>query len=211
MIRRMLTKLAVVGMFAIALLHAQPITDAERKFIASIDGALGVHPGAVIADIGTGHMLANPVRIAQKVGSAGKVICVDVNPSVIAKIKDYIDAHHVTNIETVLGKEDDPLLVPETCDAILVSNTYHEFTQPAEMLRHIHDALRTHGKLVVLELYSNADKNETRAEQAKHHDMSPDILEQELAASGFTVQERPAPAPISADRFRYLFSAEKSK
>lgn len=206
-----MSKLAVGWLFAIALLHAQPVTDAERKFIAGIDGALGVHPGAVIADIGTGHMLANPVRIAEKVGAAGKVICVDVNPSVIAKIKEYIDAHHVTNIETLLGKEDDPLLIPETCDAILVSNTYHEFTQPSVMLKHIHDALRPHGKLVVLELYSNADKNETRAEQAKHHDMSPDILEHELTASGFTVQERPAPTPIAADRFRYLFSAEKSK
>ena len=103
------------------------------------------------------------------------------------------------------------MLVPETCDAILVSNTYHEFTQPAAMLKHIRDALRPHGKLVVLELYSNADKNETHAEQAQHHDMSPDILEQELAASGFTIQERSAPATISADRFRYLFSAEKSK
>ncbi len=83
----MLTKLAVVGMFAIALLHAQPMTDAEREFIASIDGALGVYPGAVIADIGTGHMLANPVRIAQKVESAGKVICVDVNRPLSQKLK----------------------------------------------------------------------------------------------------------------------------
>jgi ubiquinone/menaquinone biosynthesis C-methylase UbiE len=206
------SKLAAGWLFGIALfLHGQPVTDAERKFIGSIDGALGVHPGAVIADIGTGHMLANPVRIAQKVGSDGKVFCVDVNPSIIADIKDYIGAHHVTNIEAVLGKEDDPKLAPETCDAILVSNTYHEFTQPSKMLRHIYDALRPDGRLVVLELYSHAHKSETRAEQAKRHDMSPDILEQELAAAGFIIKERPAPAPISSDRFRYLFSAEESK
>jgi len=105
---------------------------------------------------------------------------VDVKASVIAKIKEQVEARHATNIEAVLGKDDDPLLEPGRFDAILVSNTYHEFTQPATMLKRIAEALKPDGRLVVVELYSGAHKDETRAEQTKRHDLSPDILEQEL-------------------------------
>src|SRR5260370_12207669 len=60
------------------LLHAQELTEAQREFLESIDTALGARQGAVIADIGTGPALANPIRIAGKVGPTGKVVCVDV-------------------------------------------------------------------------------------------------------------------------------------
>src|SRR5882724_4655925 len=121
--------------------------------------------------LASGPSITQPLRIAEKVGSQGKVVCVDVKESVIAKIKEQIEANHATNIEVVLGKEDDPLLAPGMFDAILVSNTYHEFTQPAVMLQHLAVALKPNGKLVVVELYSGTHKHEARAEQTKRHEL----------------------------------------
>jgi SAM-dependent methyltransferase len=196
-----------------ALLAAQPADENYSKFVARIDDALGARAGARIADIGTGAFLAQPLRIAEKVGATGKVVCVDVKASVIAKLKEQIEAKHATNIEVILGKDDDPLLSPATFDAILVSNTYHEFTQPAVMLQHIAAALKPGGRLVVAELFSEAHKTETRDEQTKRHDFSPDMLEKELIAAGFIIIERIAPVPVESegDRFRYAFRAEKTK
>src|SRR5580704_3151224 len=58
------------------------------------------------------------------------------------------------------------------------------------MLKHLYTALKPNGRLVVLELYSTSHKNDSRAEQVKRHDISPDILEQELSAAGFVIKER---------------------
>jgi ubiquinone/menaquinone biosynthesis C-methylase UbiE len=207
----MLPKLFVSGLLLIAALHAQPPAEALAKFYASVDDALGAHPGAVIADIGTGQTIAHPLRIAEKVGASGRVVCVDVEPSIVTKIKERVEARHASNIEAVLGKEDDPLLAPGTFDAILISNTYHEFTQPSTMLKHISEALKPGGRLVVVELYSGAHRSDTRAEQAKRHDLSPDILEQEALAAGFVVKERIAPLPIDTDRFKYWLCFERAK
>ncbi len=84
MLASMTSKLAAGGLFAIALLHAQELSDVERKFFESADEALGVHPGAVIADIGTGNTLTHPLRLGEKGGASGKVVCVDVR--VIARV-----------------------------------------------------------------------------------------------------------------------------
>jgi ubiquinone/menaquinone biosynthesis C-methylase UbiE len=206
-----LRKLAFAGMLAIPFLHAQQPTEEQlNKLAEHMDKALGVRPGATIADIGTGPAVLHPIRIAGKVAPGGKVVCVDVEPSVIRRIQKQIDDRHISNMQAVLGKDDDPMLPRETFDAILVSNTYHEFTQPEIMLKHICEALKPGGALVVVENYSIEHRAESRALQATRHDMAPDTLERELSAAGFVVKERVEPVLVnSADRIRYLVRAER--
>lgn len=213
MITDMLLRLAAPGLLAVALLHAQQAADAQLTTLYSqIDDALGLRPGVTIADIGTGSAIEHALRMAEKVAPGGKVVCVDVKQSVITKIRGEADARHVTNLETVLGRDDDPLLSPGTFDAILVSNAYHEFTQPSAMLKHIHGALRPSGTLIIVENCSLAHRTESRAKQAKLHDIAPDILERDLSAARFVVTERIHPILVeSAERVRYLFRAEQSK
>lgn len=196
-------KLLLVALLPL-LLGAQVLTDAENEFFEEMDNALGLHPGSVVADIGTGLAVLHPIRIAEKVGPGGRVVCVDVRHSVVAAIKAQAETHHLKNLEAVLGKEDDPLLPAAIFDAILVSNTYHEFSRPSAMLKHLGESLKPEGRLVIVENYSDARKNENREDQAKRHDMSPDILEKELSAAGFVIIKRPNPVLIVPERFRYL-------
>jgi ubiquinone/menaquinone biosynthesis C-methylase UbiE len=203
--------LVFAGILAVPFLHAQQPTDAElNKAFAQMDKALGVRPGATIADIGTGPAVQHPIRIAGKVAPDGNVVCVDISQSTITKIQRQIEDQHITNLQAVLGKDDDPMLLPGAFDAILVSNTYHEFTQPSIMLKRICEALKPSGTLVVVENYSITHRTESRAEQAKRHDMAPETLEAELSAAGFVVKERIDPILAnSADRLRYLVRAER--
>jgi ubiquinone/menaquinone biosynthesis C-methylase UbiE len=215
----MLRDLTVAGLLTIVALHAQqpspwqqPSEDALKKLAAHVDKALGLHPGMTVADIGTGAAVQQPIRIASEVAPGGKVICVDVSQLYVDKIKARIDDEHVPNMEVVLGKENDPMLARAAFDAILVSNSYHEFTDPEAMLKHICDALKPDGTLVVVENYALAHKTESRAEQAKQHEMTPEVLERELTAAGLTVKERVDPILVnSPERFRYLVRAEKTK
>jgi ubiquinone/menaquinone biosynthesis C-methylase UbiE len=211
--------LPVAGLLTIAALHAQqptpgqqPTEEALKKLAAHVDKALGLRPGITVADIGTGAAVHQPIRIAGEVAPDGKVICVEVSQSYVDKIKARIHDEHISNMEVVLGKEDDPTLAPGAFDAVLISNTYHEFTQPEAMLKHIREALKPDGCLVVVENYTLVQKSVSRAEQVKRHEMEPEILERELTAAGLTVKERVDPILVNGtDRFRYLVRAEKTK
>jgi ubiquinone/menaquinone biosynthesis C-methylase UbiE len=186
MITGMLLRLATLALMAIALLQAQPSEAQLNKLYSKIDDVMGVRSGAMICDIGTGFAIDHALRIAEVVAPDGKIFCVDVKPSAIAKIKDQADARHIHNVEAVLGADDDPKLPPVTFDAILISNTYHEFMQPSAMLKHIREALKPGGTLVIVENCSIAHRSDSRTER-----IDPILVE-------------------TADRFRYLFKAEKS-
>lgn len=192
---------------------AQQPTEAQlNKLYSQMDDALGLRPGATVADIGTGFAVDHALRMAEKLAPGGKVVCVDVKQSVLTKIRDRAEASHITNLETVLGADEDPKLPPGAFDAILISNTYHEFTQPSAMLKHVREALKPGGSLIIVENCSSAVRTRSRAEQTKLHDIAPEILERELSAAGFVVKSRIEPILIeSDDRFRYLFKAEESK
>jgi len=209
----MLRNLTVAWFLSIAALQAlQPSEEALKKLASQVDKALGLHPGMTVADIGTGAAVQQPIRIAGEVAPDGKVVCVEVSQLYVDKIKARIDDEHVPNMEVVLGKENHPMLARAAFDAILVSNAYHEFTDPEAMLKHICDALRPDGTLVVVEHYSLTRRSESRAVQVKRHDIAREILERELTAAGFTIKDRIDPVFVnSPDRFRYLVRAEKTK
>ncbi|HWZ33183.1 MAG TPA: methyltransferase domain-containing protein [Bryobacteraceae bacterium] len=205
-------KITLAALLAMACSQAQQPTEAElNKVAAAMDAALGVHAGAVIADIGTGLAVQHPVRIAGKVAPTGKVVCVEITQSAVSRINTQAEAQHVPNLQAVLGKENDPGLAAGEFDAILISNTYHEFTHPPAMLKHLCDALKPDGRLVIVENYAPARRKDSREEQAKRHDMTPEILEPELSAAGFAVKETVEPILTDpAGRVRYLVRAERT-
>ncbi|NES73442.1 MAG: class I SAM-dependent methyltransferase, partial [Okeania sp. SIO2D1] len=56
-----------------------------------------------------------------------------------------------TNIETVLGDVDNPKLSPSTVDIALLVDAYHEFEYPREMMLGIVAALKSGGRVILLE------------------------------------------------------------
>jgi ubiquinone/menaquinone biosynthesis C-methylase UbiE len=201
------------ALLLVASLHGQQVTQEQLgKLYSQMDDAIGLHPGVTIADIGTGFAVDHALQMAEKVAPGGKIVCVDVRQSVLTKVKEQADARHIANLEVVLGSDDDPKLSPAVFDVILVSNTYHEFTQPEAMLKRLCAALKPGGILVIVENCSIAHRGDSRAAQTKLHDISPELLEGELKAEGLRVKQRIEPILVeSPDRFRYLFAVEKTQ
>src|SRR5215467_5511666 len=79
-----------------------------RQFIAHIQTALALKPGAVVADIGTGDSPEHPIHISKTVGEFGKVICVDINQRALDSLRRKLDESATNNVQTQLGKVDDP-------------------------------------------------------------------------------------------------------
>ena len=103
----------------------------------------------VVADIGAGSGYFS-FRIARKVPN-GKVLAVDIQPEMLELIEDRKARDGVDNVEGILGRVDDPNLPPDSIDAAIMVDAYHEFSHPFEMIEGIYNALRPGGRIFLLE------------------------------------------------------------
>lgn len=197
---------SVLPLIAVSVVLGQ--TDEQyRQFVAHVQNALALKPGAVVADIGTGESPEQPLHISKAVGRSGKVICVDIDEKALERLRRQLKENGLTNVETLLGKPDDPMLPANTVDAVLVAFAYHHFSQPALMLAHIRTALRPDARLVVIEMISEKNRHEPRDRQIKDHELSPDILSGDLKAAGFEIPNGVETLVENGDGLRYLVAA----
>lgn len=139
--------------------------------------ALELKPGIQVADIGAGTGYHSR-RWAARVGPAGTVYAVDVQPQMVAMLEAASRKAGIANIRPVLGTEKDVKLAPASIDMAVMVDVYHELEYPHEVLQSIVRALKPGGKLVFVEY---------RAEDAKVpikplHKMSEAQVKKEAAA-----------------------------
>ena len=123
--------------------------DAEER-PDSLLNALEIPVGATVAEIGSGTGYFT-WRLAAKVGPAGKVFAVDVDPKRLDLTKETIGKHPLANVSYVLGGENDPKLAASSLDLVLMAYSYHEFSEPEAMLAAVRRALKPEGRLVIIE------------------------------------------------------------
>lgn len=155
----------------------------ERDVEEEPDEALaiiGVKKGSTVADIGAGSGYMT-VKLAKRVGANGIVYATDIQPRMLALLEARIMKAKIGNVRPVLGTTDDPRLPPESIDMALLVDVYHEFSQPQVMLRRIREALKTGGRLVLLEYKKEDPSIPIRPE----HKMSVSEAKQEVEAEGF--------------------------
>lgn len=157
----------------------RPEREAEEQPDAALD-AIGIPAGATVADIGAGVGFMT-WRLGGRVGPTGKVYANDIQPKMIELLRHNIEQRKLTNVVPVLGAVDDPKLPRGAIDLVLLVDVYHEFSQPQEMLRHIRQALRPDGRLVLLEYRGEDPSVPIRPE----HKMTIQQVKAELEPEGF--------------------------
>lgn len=150
---------------------------------AALD-AIGIKEGMTVADIGAGVGYFT-VRLGKRVGPQGKVFAVDVQPEMLAILRQRAKKSNLTNVSTILSSESDPKIAPGSCDLILLVDVYHEFSQPQRMLQRIRQALKPEGRLVLLEYRKEDPHIPIRAE----HKMSVEEVRTEVQAEGFRLEK----------------------
>jgi len=113
---------------------------------------LAVKPGMFIADIGAGSGY-HSVLLSKMVGN-GKVFAIDVEPEMIAYLNKRIKQEKLLRIVPVLSTEQKVSLPENTIDMMLLVDVYHEFSYPYEMALSMRSALKSGGKLVLVEFRS---------------------------------------------------------
>jgi ubiquinone/menaquinone biosynthesis C-methylase UbiE len=152
--------------------------------------AIKIEKGSTVADVGAGSGYMT-VRMARKVGPAGKVYANDIQPEMLMLLRQRLAKERITNVETVLGSADDPKLPGAMLDLILMVDVYHELQQPQAMLRHMREALKPGGRLVLLEYRKEDPSIPIRIE----HKMTVADAKLEIEAEGFKLSKVDAVLP----------------
>lgn len=112
-------------------------------------GLIDLAEGETLADIGAGSGYY-ATRIALKFPKA-EVIGVDIQPEMISFLKRRANQLDLDNLTTNLGTVENIKLPPESIDAALMVDAYHEFSHPYEMMTSVASALKPGGRLYLLE------------------------------------------------------------
>jgi ubiquinone/menaquinone biosynthesis C-methylase UbiE len=111
---------------------------------------IGLKEGMVIADIGAGRGRMT-VWFADRVGAKGKVYANDIDRSSLDYLENRCRKNNITNVKTILGKVDDPLLPAGEVDIAFMVSVYHHLEKPVELLKNTIPSLKDDGVLVIVE------------------------------------------------------------
>jgi ubiquinone/menaquinone biosynthesis C-methylase UbiE len=123
---------------------------AARERPDDVLDALALHDGMIVADVGAGSGYFT-LRIARRVAPGGRVIATDVQPQMLAMIRERAAAAHLGNVETRLVHDADAGLDAGSIDLALLVDVYHELADPAAVMAGVRRALRPGGRLVLVE------------------------------------------------------------
>jgi ubiquinone/menaquinone biosynthesis C-methylase UbiE len=151
----------------------------KRLQIDRVMDILGITRGKTVADIGAGSGWF-AVRAARRVGDAGVVYAVDINPESIRYVNDRARKEKLGNVKTILGKADDPLLPAGAVDAVLLLKTYHEVAEPVVLLRNLKGALRPGARVGIIDRNGNGED----------HGVGRDVVLREVTKAGYRLLEQ---------------------
>lgn len=144
--------------------------------------ALRIPPGSRVADIGAGTGYFNP-HLARAVGASGKVLAIDVEPSLVAHMQQRADQEHTPVVEARLGTAHDPGIRPEDAvDLVLLVDTYHHIDQRRAYFSTLRDVLSPGARLVIVDF----KPGELPVGPGPDHKIAEEQVVAELVAAGWT-------------------------
>lgn len=112
--------------------------------------ALQVTPGTAVADVGagTGYFAA---RFARAVGPDGAVLASDLEPGMVAYLRERAERDGHANLIPVLASADNPRLPDGSVDLIFFCNTWHHIGDRVSYARRLKKDLAPGGRIVVVD------------------------------------------------------------
>jgi ubiquinone/menaquinone biosynthesis C-methylase UbiE len=152
---------------------------------------VGIKAGMIIGEVGAGRGRYT-VHLARRVGDQGRIYANDIDPNALDHLKERCRKNGLANIETVLGKLDDPLFPRTGLDMVFMVWTFHMMEKPVEMLRSLLPYLRPGALVVMVEPVPAETEEEIKEATARLgrtpsniHVVSEDSVRRDAAAAGF--------------------------
>ncbi|MGE3511160.1 MAG: class I SAM-dependent methyltransferase, partial [Vicinamibacterales bacterium] len=141
-----------------------------------------------IADVGGGFG-AWTTAFAKWTGPSGRVYSTDIGQKQLAFLRETINREKLTNVTVLEGAERSTNLPAGCCDAVLIRDAFHHFTQPADMLRSVVASLKPGGRLAIIDFPPRPGSDRPQGVPANRggHGVPPDVIIDEGTAAGLTL------------------------
>jgi arsenite methyltransferase len=138
---------------------------------------VGVRPGMIVGEVGAGHGYFT-FKLSQRVGNTGKIYANDISRSALKYLNDRCKREGITNIETVIGEVEDPLL-PKDLDMVFIVNAFHDLARPVELLNNLSLSLKPEARVVIL------DRDPEKVQYDTDHFLSREMVLEKIEESVF--------------------------
>lgn len=164
-----------------AAMFDDPARDAWQR-PAEVVTLMAVPAGGVVADLGagTGYFLAH---LSRAVGPEGRVLALDVEPDMVRYMEDRARREGLPNVEARQVPFDDPGLLPESVDRVLIVNTWHHLEDRARYAEKLARALRPGGAVFIVDFTQEAERGPPPA-----HRVTPEGVFAELQRAGLRAE-----------------------
>lgn len=153
---------------------------------AQVIEALRVKPGMAVGDLGSGSGYFTR-RFVEAVTEAGIVYAIDVEPEMLAYVKEsVIHMHTAFTAEFILARPDSPKLPFESIDLLFVCNTIHHLEERSKYFRDLQSSLRPGARIAIIDFYPDERSGELGF--PKHHLVSRDTVIREMAEAGYKLE-----------------------
>jgi arsenite methyltransferase len=150
----------------------------ERMEVSRVVEALGLKPGQLVVDLGSGSGLFTRA-LARAVAPNGTAYAVDIDPALLTIVESSAKRSSIKNLTTVLAAPDDPKL-PQAVDVIFICDTFHHLPDKPNYTRTLYRYLKPGGRVAVIDFTSDWPGG---------HDAmryTPEELEGWMTGAGFT-------------------------
>ena len=153
---------------------------------AQVIEALRVKPGMAVGDLGSGSGYFTR-RFVEAVTETGIVYAIDVEPEMLAYVKEsVIHMHTAFTAEFILARPDSPKLPFESIDLLFVCNTIHHLEERSKYFRDLQSSLRPGARIAIIDFYPDERSGELGF--PKHHLVSRDTVIREMAEAGYKLE-----------------------
>jgi arsenite methyltransferase len=140
---------------------------------------LRIEKGARIADLGAGGGYFT-FRLADAAGPDGLVWAVDVDPGMVAFVRERSAADGYENVRVVEAAPDDPRLPSGAIDLVFTCNTYHHIPDRVAYFSRLRRALAPGGRVAIVE-----HRGEGFFARLFGHATGDDVIRREMEAAGY--------------------------
>ena len=116
----------------------------------AIVAASKARPGMTVADIGAGTGLFTRL-FAPAVEPGGTVYAIDIASTFIDNILRTCREQGLSNVTGIVNTPVDIGLPADSIDLAFMADTYHHFEYPQQTLASIHQALRSEGRVIIID------------------------------------------------------------
>ena len=124
----------------------------------------GIESGFCILDYGCGPG-SYMAPLAQLVGISGEIYALDIHPLAIKEVQKIAAQKSIPNIKTI-ASDCDTGLPDNHVDVVLLYDTFHNLSQPDDVLSELHRVLKSGGNLSFSDHHMNSQDIITRVTKA---------------------------------------------